>query len=204
MQLRQSGTLFFNGRRGRQVQHERLDSRSQKVVWAAGAECGEARVLGAGEEVEDDRRIREVADPRLIRRDQSADSRGEGGGLGASFGFGERLVTGQDGSEWIRPAVLCDEVLGRVDNPQRVRFGLVARVTPGCDAVPAQDAADRGGVGFLDFGDVQTELPAGPAPGYPGDLVAEGPGGEGFAVGGGCEGDAGIRMQVVDVCGVDQ
>ena len=56
----------------------------------------------------------------------------------------------------------------------------------------------------MDRGDVETELESRPAPRNPGDAVAEAGARRLRAVRGGREGDAGVRMQVVDVVGVEQ
>ena len=85
-----------------------------------------------------------------------------------------------------------------------LRFGLVARVAPGGDAVATQDAADRLWVGLLDLRDVEAELEARTAPRHPDDLLAEDLLGQRLAVGGGRDRDAGVGVQVVDVGGVDQ
>jgi len=68
----------------------------------------------------------------------------------------------------------------------------------------AEDRADRLGVLLLDRGDVEAELEARTAPRHPDDLVAEDPLGELRAVGGGRNRDAGVGVQVVHVCGVDE
>ena len=101
-------------------------------------------------------------------------------------------------------AVIEDELLGRLDDPERVGLGFGRGVAPGGDAVAAENAADRRRVGLFDLRDVEPELPARPAPWHPDDLLAEGLRGEGLPVRGGSEGDAGIWMQVVDMGGIHQ
>ena len=70
--------------------------------------------------------------------------------------------------------------------------------------MPAEDRADRLGMVAADRGDVEPELEPGPAPVDPGHAVAEAAPGQGLAVGGGREGDPGVRVEVVDVVGVDE
>ena len=97
-----------------------------------------------------------------------------------------------------------DELLGGVDDLQRAGLALLARGAPGGDAVTAEDAADGLGVGAGHLGDVQAELEPGTAPRHPDDAVAEALAGQGLAVGGSGQGDAGVGVEVVDVRGVDE
>ena len=192
-------------RRGRgQVEQHRLDLGAQEVVGARGAQRGQARVLGRGEEVEDHVGVGEVPDHRLVGRGEPADGGGDGGGLGASLGLGEGGVPVQRRPEGLGPAVLGDVGRGGVDDPEAVLLGLLGGVAPRGDAVAAEDAADRLRVGLLDGGDVEAELEARTPPGHPDDLVAEDLLGQRLAVGGGRDRDAGVGVQVVDVGGVDQ
>src|SRR5690606_13826464 len=109
-----------------------------------------------------------------------------------------------DRPERVGAAVLGDVGLGGADDVEGVALALLARVAPGGDAVAAEDAADRPGVGGLDGGDVEAELEAGPPPRHPHHPVAEDPPGQLGAVGGGGDRDAGVGVQVVHVGGVDQ
>ena len=84
------------------------------------------------------------------------------------------------------------------------RLALVRGVAPGRDAVPAEDHPDRLRVGPADRRDVEAELEAGPPPVDPGDPVAEAAPGQRLAVGGRRERDARVRVEVVDVAGVDE
>ena len=77
-------------------------------------------------------------------------------------------------------------------------------VAPGRDAVAAEDARRSPAGSPLDRGDVEAELEAGPAPRHPDHLVAEALLGQRLAVGSGRERDAGVRVQVVDVGGLDE
>jgi hypothetical protein len=70
--------------------------------------------------------------------------------------------------------------------------------------VSAEDAADGLRVAALHLGDVEAELEAGTTPGHPDDAVAEALLGEGLAVRGRGEGDAAVRVQVVDVGALHQ
>ena len=58
VQLLEPGSHLFRTRGAGEVEHHRLDLGAQEVVGAAGAELGQARVLGGGEEVEHDSRSR--------------------------------------------------------------------------------------------------------------------------------------------------
>ncbi|MDI2022617.1 hypothetical protein PJL18_03157 [Paenarthrobacter nicotinovorans] len=68
----------------------------------------------------------------------------------------------------------------------------------------AQDGADGLRVGLLDRGDVQAQLETGTTPRHPHHLVAKDLGSQGFAVNGGCDRDARVRVKVVNVGGVHQ
>ena len=148
--------------------------------------------------------VAEVAQLRLVRRGESADHGRQGGGLRAALGFREGGVAGQLRPERFGPAVVLDVLLGLLDDPQRVGLGFLAGGAPGGDAVAAEDGADRVRVRVLDRGDVQAQLEAGATPRHPRHLLAEDLLGQGLAVGGRGNGDAGVRVQVVHVRGVDQ
>ena len=100
--------------------------------------------------------------------------------------------------------MLGDERFGLPDDRQRVRLASLGRLAPGGDAVAAEDDADRRGLGGPDGRDVEAELESRAAPGHPRDTVAEALAGQSLAVGGGREGDARVRMQVVDMRRVEQ
>ena len=106
--------------------------------------------------------------------------------------------------ERVRLTPLVDEPLRASDDLQRARLALLARVSPGGDAVAAEDHADRARVRLLDRGDVQAELEARAPPGHPGDPAAEALGGQLLTVGRGRERDARVGVQVIDVRGLDQ
>ena len=143
VELLESSDGVLDGRVGRQVENHRLDLGAQEVVGATRAERGEPRVLRAGEEVEHHVGVGEVAHHRAVGRREAADGRRERGGLGATFGGGERAVALEGGAERLGLAVLGDVRGGGVDDLEGVRLGLVGGVAPGGDAVPAEDAADR-------------------------------------------------------------
>ena len=68
----------------------------------------------------------------------------------------------------------------------------------------AKDRADGLRAGRADRGDVEAELEPRTTPRDPGHAIAEAAAGQVLAVGGGRERDAGVRMEVVDMGGVDQ
>jgi hypothetical protein len=97
------------------------------------------------------------------------------------------------------------DVVGRSpDDLERVALGLLTGRAPRGDAVAAEDHTDRLRVGVLDRSDVQTELEARPAPGHPHDSVPEDLLRQRLTVGGCGNGYARVRVQVVDVSGVDE
>ena len=161
-------------------------------------------MLGAGEEVEDDVRVVEVADLWAVERGEAAHDRQQGGGPRAALRGRQRLVPGQRRPERLGAPPFGDEPLRRPDDVERVRLARLRRVRPGGDAVAAEDAADGCGVRVTDGGDVEPQLEPGPAPGDPGHAIAERLAGQRLAVGGGRERDPGVGMEVVDVGGVDQ
>jgi hypothetical protein len=67
-----------------------------------------------------------------------------------------------------------------------------------------EDAADGLRVSILDRGDVEAELEPGTAPRHPHDDVTEDLLGQGLPVDGSRDGDAGVRVQMVDVDGADE
>ena len=204
MQLFQAGDGCLDRRVCRKVEDHRLDLGAQEVVGAARAEFGQARGIRGLEEVEDLGRVGEVADHGLVVRGDAADRGGKCGGLRAAGVGVERAETFACGAEGEGLAVLSDVGGGGLDDPERVGFGCFRRVAPGGDAVAAEDATDCLGVLLLDRGDVESELEAGAAPRDPDDLVAEDLGGQRLAIDGGRDCDARIRMQVVNVCGIDE
>ena len=204
VQLVQPCDLVIDGGRRGQVEQQRLHLGAQEVVRAARPELGECRRLLARQEVEHDVAVRDVPDHRLVVSGDAADRRGERGRTGTSFVGRQCVEARADGAERLVLAVLGDVPLGGVDDPARVRLGLVARVAPRGDAVAAQDRADRVRVLPPDGRDVEAELEARSAPGDPHDLVTEDRRRELGAVRGRGDRDAGVRVQVVHVRGVDQ
>ena len=100
--------------------------------------------------------------------------------------------------------LLGDERLRRPDDLERARLALLRRVAPGRDPVPAEDRPDRLGMRPADLGHVQAQLEPRPPPADPRDPVAEAAAGQLLAIGRGRERDPGIRVEVVDVVGLDQ
>jgi hypothetical protein len=174
------------------------------VVRARGAERRERLQLGPGQEIQHDVGVGVVAHLRAVGGDQAADHRGERRRPRVPLFAGQRFITWYDGAERLRRAPLIDELLRGTDDLQRVGFALVACGAPGRYPVPAQDHADGPGIRSLHGGDVQAKLEAGPPPRHPHDPVAEYLLGERLAIGGGGQGDAGVRVQVVDVGGVHE
>jgi hypothetical protein len=204
VQLRQAGRARLDVGRGRQVEQQGHHLGAQEVVRAGRAQRRQARVLGAGEELQDHVGVGEVPDLRPVVRGDPAQDRRQGRGPGAPLLRRQRLVPGQDGAERLGARVLREVRLGRLDDPARVRLGLGARGAPRGDAVPAQDATPRGGVLALDRGDVQAELEPGTPPGHPDDLGAVDPAGQLRTVGGAGDRDPRVGVQVVDVGRVDE
>ena len=66
VQLLEASDAVLDGRIGRQVEHHGLDLGAQEVVGATRAKRGEARVLGAGKEVEHHVGVGEVAHHRPV------------------------------------------------------------------------------------------------------------------------------------------
>ena len=80
VQLAQPGDDVGQLGRRRQVEDHRADLRPQEVVGAGRPQRGQPRVLGAGQEIEDDRVVGVVADLRPIGRGEAADERQQRGG----------------------------------------------------------------------------------------------------------------------------
>lgn len=145
-----------------------------------------------------------MPDLRLVLGGDGADVRREGSGPLPPVGLGEGAVALDDGPEGLGLAALLQERLGGPDDVQRVPLALLGGVTPGGDPVPAEDDTDRLRVGGLDGGDVQPQLEPGPPPRHPGDGVAETLGGQLLPVGGTGQRDTGVRVQMIDMGGLDQ
>ena len=204
VQLLQSRELLLDrGVRG-QVEQHRLDLGAQEVVGAAGAQRGELRSVRRREELEHAGVVGEVADHGLVVRGEAADRGRQSRGLSPALGIRKRAELLALLAEGLLLAVRVDVRLGGLDDPERVRLGLLRRVAPRGDAVPAEDAADRVGVRCLDRGDVEPELEAGATPRHPDDLAAEDLLRELRAVLGRRDRDARVGMQVVDVRGIHE
>ena len=91
--------------------------------------------------------VGEVADLRPVGAGQATDHRGQLGRPLAPLPAGSGSSSGTDRAERFGPAALVDEGLRGADDLERVRLALLARGAPGGDAVPAEDHADRLGVG---------------------------------------------------------
>jgi hypothetical protein len=174
------------------------------VVGAGGAQLGEAEELLAGEEVEDLSAVVEVTDHPVISGRDGSEMRRERRGLGSSLRRRERPARFDDSPEGCRHTVGIDVRLSTCDDPPRVRLRVVTRRAPRGDAVPAEDDAHRVGVGRLHRGDVEPELEAGPTPRHPDHPVAVDLRSELLAVERRGDGDASIRVEVIDVRGGDE
>ena len=170
------------------------------VPSAASRGCSLAR-----QEVEDDVRVGEVADLRAVGGGEAADQRQERGrALAPRVGrraARDPATTGPNGSG--RPSSAMNRSAVRMISSEFASHS--SEVSP--QAVmpwPPRIAPIASGWSRADRGDVEAELEAGPAPRDPGHPVAEAAAGQRLAVGGGRERDAGVRVEVVDVGGVDE
>ena len=143
------------------------------MVRARGAQRGQPRVLGPGDEVEHHVGVGVVADLRPVGRGQAADHRGQRGRAGVPLGLGQRLVPGDDRAERLgRPFAAMNSAAVRMISSERASHSsLVAphAVMP----CPPRMHPDGLRVGRGDRGDVQAELEAGPPPRHPRHPVAE-------------------------------
>ena len=204
LQLLQAGDALVEWRVGRQVEHERAHLGADEVVGARRAEPGETLQVFAGEEFEHDVVVGEVADHRPIGGRHGPYVRSQRGGAGAALVRRERPTIIDDRAERFRPPVLVDVVRRRADHPYRVRLGLVARGAPRGDAVPAEDHADRFGMGVVDRRDVESELEAGASPRHPQHAVTEDLLGELLPIGCGRDRDPAVGVEVIHVVGGDE
>jgi len=204
VQLRQACCHVLQRRPRGKVEDQGAHLGPQEVVGARRAERGEARVLGAGEEVQDLLGVGVVTDLGSVGGGQPTNDRCELRGPGVPLCFVERGEAVHPRPERLRCAALGDEGLGGADDLHRPGLALLARAAPRGDAVSAEDAPDGLRVLRGDGGDVEAELEAGSAPRHPHHPVTEAFGGQFLPVGGGRHCDAGIRMQVIDVQGVEE
>ena len=205
VQLRQARDAPLDRARGRQVEHQRPDLGTQEVVGAGRAERGELGVPLAGQEVQHDIAVGEVADlgasvlasPRMTGASAAARASRSASGSG-SYPSSTGARTAPAGR--VRP--------GR---PARVRMiasefashsSLVSphavmpwppRITPIACGFSAAIAAMS-----------SAELEAGPPPRHPLHAVAEDLLGQRLAIDGRGDRDARVGVQVVDVRRVDQ
>lgn len=161
-------------------------------------------MLGTGEEVQNGSRVGEVPHLGAVLRRQTADHRGESGGPFQPRLPVQRLPAGKNGAEGLGLSTLLQERLRGPDHPEGVALALLRGVAPRGDSVAAEDHADRLGIPLLDGRDVESQLEAGPAPADPGDLVAEALGGQLLTVGRARQRDPRVRVQMVDVRGLDE
>jgi hypothetical protein len=187
-----------------QVHDQRRHLGPQEVVRAGRAQLGQRAQLLPGQEVEHDVAVGEVADLAGVGGDEPAQRREDRGRLGPPLGRRQRLVARYDAAERLGPAVLGQEPLRGPDDLQRVGLALGAGGAPGGDAVAAEDHPDRVRLLPADRRDVQAELEPGPPPRRPDHPVAEALRGQRFAVRRRRQRDPRVRVQVVDVRGVDQ
>ncbi len=117
---------------------------------------------------------------------------------------GEWFESGDDRSERLGVAPSGQERFGGADDLERVRLARIARVSPCGDAVAAEDDADRFGVGRVHGRDLEAELESRAPPRHPYDAITEALLGQSLAVGRRRQRDPGVRMEVIDVGGVDE
>ena len=190
------GELLVGGVAG---DDERLHLGAQEVVGARGAELDESVERGTGEEVEHDVGVGEVAHHPLVARGDGAKTGCQRGRLCSPLGRRERPTVGHDGAEGLRVAVGVDVGLGGVDDPAAVRLGFEAGGAPRGDAVAAEDAADRLGVGRRTAAMSRPSWNPGRRHGIQTTALAVDHLRERFAVGGRRDGDATVGVEVVDV-----
>ncbi len=135
--------------------------------------------------------------------DPAQQGRQRGGPLAAGSGA-QRLSPSQHRAERLGAALGRKIVGGHPDNLQRVLFAAGRVIAPGGDPVAAQHHADGLRVVALDRGDVQAQLEPRPPPRHPDHSVAKTVGHQLLAIGRGGQRDAGVGVQVVYMCGVDQ
>ena len=168
-------------------------------------ERGESRCRVAGEEVEHDRRVGEVADERPVGRGESPHDRSEPRGLGHAHGVGERRHRVDRQSERVTP---CHGVprncsacsISRIDVASHSSLVAPQQIMPW----PPSTAPTASGCVSREVAEREPELETGALPGEPPHLVAEALGDEPLAVGGRRERDHRVGMEVVDVVDVDE
>ena len=174
------------------------------MVGARRAEPGQAGEFLAGAEIEHRVGIGEVTNLRVVGRRQAADDRSQGGRPRSPLLVGQRFVPGDDGSEGLGGAPSGEEGLGGADDVERVRLARVARVSPSGDAVAAEDDADRLRVRLLHGRDLEAELESRASPRHPHDAIAEALLGQRLAVRRRRQRDARVRMEMIDMRGIDE
>ena len=137
-----------------------------------GGRSGGVGVFGALQEVENYLGIGGVTRLGAVGGDEPALRRVEHGDPGNPGFRGQSVVTIQDGTERIDSTRGLGELLGGVDDPERVGFGLGRGVAPGGDTVTVEDAADRERVGLFDRSDVKAEALVRTPPRHPEDHFA--------------------------------
>ena len=108
VQLAQPGDALVERCVGRQVEHERAHLGADEVVGARRAEPGEPFEVLAGEELEHDVVVGEVADHRPVGRGDRPHVRGERRGSGAPLARGQRAARRDGGAERLGSAVALD------------------------------------------------------------------------------------------------
>ncbi len=210
VQLAQPRDDVLHRRVGRQVDDQRLDLGAQEVVRARRAQLGQRRQPLRAREVQDDVGVGEVADLRPVRARQTADHRGERGGLGAALGLGQRLRPGDDGAERVL-ALAASSASWRRCTPRPSamissdRASASSLVSPhAVMPCPPRTQPMACGLAALIAAMSRPSWKPGRRHGHPRDGVAEDLAGERLAVGGGGDRDAGVGVQVVHVRRVDQ
>ena len=114
------------------------------------------------------------------------------------------LAAIDDFAERVGSPVFGDEGFGTPDHVEAALLAFIAGRAPRREAMTAEYAADRRRVRCVEFGDVQSELEAGPAPIDPQNLVSETSFRQLRAIDGRRKGDDRIRMKMVDVHLIDE
>ena len=158
----------------------------------------------AGEEVEHDVVVGEVADLRPVGGRQAADARQQRRGPCAALVRRAAAEPATTGAERVRPAVLGD--VARAVRIIQSEFDSASSLVAPHAVMPCPPRITPIASGWapLDRRDVESELEPGPSPRHPQHAVAEALLGQLLPVGGGRDRDPGVGVEVVDVGGVDE
>ncbi len=176
---------------------QRPDLGAQEVIGAAGAERREGVEIARIDEREDFRRIGEVADLALARRNARSDRRHQSDRrLAPLFGRQTRRPLA---AKRRRLLVLGQPFGGAVDDAQRQAIAVARRVGPGEQPVAGEHHAGQAGILARQAAELEAEIEARTLPRQPADLVAENPLGQRPRIRGRRDGDHRVRMHMVDM-----